>query len=495
MTIQNDMPVRSYSHFIDGRYIEVTGGDGSQRRSPANGKIVSRVSVCRPEHVDMAVKSARKAFDEGPWPRMSGMERAEILNRFANLVHDHRDRLTRIEVEETGKPIRFARGDIDGAVGLIRYAASLGMQMSGTSLTNLGTNKMALIMREPAGVAGLIIPWNFPALILAQKAPFALAAGCTVVAKPAGFTPGTAFEFAALAFEAGIPAGVFNVLGGAGAVAGDGLTSHRGVDVLSFTGSTQTGQKVLGNAAKNLVRSSVELGGKSANIVFADADLDAAIDGALMGAFFNNGECCVSASRLFVQSSVADDFIARVAKAAAMMRVGDPFDENTDVSALIDENHFAKVKDYVRVGIAEGAKLVVGGEAVSSLPGHFLQPTIFDQVKPEMTIFREEIFGPVLSVTRFDTLEEVVRLANETSYGLSNYVWSKNIDTVLTVARQLRSGWVQANTAIDGAPQLPLTGVKESGFGYEMGQAGFDEFTQLKTLFIHTGPRTRVFDR
>lgn len=487
------MPVRTYRQFIGGRQIDGSGAGTIERRSPSDGLPVARYCEGTVEDVDLAVDAARAAFDEGPWPRLSGMERAATLNRLADLMHQNRDRLVRIEVEETGKPIRFARGDLDGAVGLVRYAASLAMQMSGTTYTNLGTQKTGLLTREPVGVVALVTPWNFPALIVAQKMPFALAAGCTAVLKPSVFTSGTAFEIAELASQAGLPAGVFNVVSGHGASVGDHLTSHPGVDFVSFTGSTRNGQQVVANTARNLAKSSVELGGKSANIVFADADLDAAVDGALMGVFFNNGECCISGSRLFVQSSVADEFVARVVDRSRRIKVGDPFDETTDVGALIDGRHLERVMGFVRSGVEEGAELLLGGRPAPDMAGHFLEATIFDRVDPKMTIFREEIFGPVLSVTRFDTVEDAIRLANDTAYGLANYIWSKNIDTVLGVSRQLRSGLVQANTIIDGAPQLPLTGVKGSGFGYEMGQAGFEEFTQLKAVLIHTGPRAPVF--
>lgn len=488
------MAERSYLQFIGGRPVEGGGGGGSiERRSPSDGRLVARYADGTTGDVDLAVAAARTAFEEGPWPRLSGLERAAILNRLADLIRDNRDRLTRIEVEEVGKPIRFARGDIDGGVALTRYAASLAMQMAGTAYTNLGAGKTALVTREPVGVAALVTPWNFPALILAQKVPFALAAGCTVVLKPSEFTSGSAFEIAALAVEAGIPAGAFNVVSGYGATVGDHLTAHPGIDFVSFTGSTRTGRRVVANTSTNLVKSSVELGGKSANIVFADADLDAAVDGALTGVFFNNGECCISGSRLFVHARVADGFIARIVERSKALRVGDPFDEATDIGALIDEGHLAKVTAMIAAGVDEGAALILGGRAPAGAPGHFCEPTIFDRVEPGMTIFREEIFGPVLSITRFDTIEDAVRLANDTAYGLANYVWSKDVDTVLTVAARLKSGWVQANTAIDGAPQLPLTGVRGSGFGYEMGEAGFQEFTQLKTLLIRTGPRTPVF--
>jgi acyl-CoA reductase-like NAD-dependent aldehyde dehydrogenase len=487
------MSMRSYKQFVGGQFVDSSSGAFIERRSPADGRLVARYPDGTAEDVDLAVEAARTAFEEGPWPRMSGLERAECLNRLADLIRDHRERLIRIEVEEVGKPIRFARGDIDGAIGLTRYAAALGMQMAGTTYTNLGEQKTALLLREPIGVVAMVIPWNFPALILAQKVPFALAAGCTAVLKPSEFTSGSALEIAALAAEAGVPAGVFNVVSGYGATAGDHLTAHPGIDFVSFTGSTRTGSRIVSNTAGNLVKSSVELGGKSANIVFADADLDAAADGALMGVFFNNGECCIAGSRLFVQASIADQFIEKVVKRSRKVKVGDPFADDTDIGALIDEKHLEKVAGFVRSGVEEGAKLLLGGKPAAGLPGQFHEATIFDEVQPRMTIFREEIFGPVLSITRFETLDEAVRLANDTAYGLSNYVWSRNIDTVLTVAKRLKSGWVQANTAISGAPQLPLTGVKRSGFGYEMGQAGFEEFTQLKTLFIHTGPRIPVF--
>lgn len=486
------MSVRDYTHYIAGRF-DPSAAAYIERQSPANGATVARFAAGTPGDIDRAVAAARGAFETGPWPHLSGMDRAEILNRFAELVRANFDKLVRIEVEEVGKPIRFARGDIEGVVGLIRYAASLAMQMSGTTYTNLGPNKTALLMREPVGVVGLVTPWNFPALILMQKVPFALAAGCTIVVKPSEFTSGSAFELAALATQAGLPAGVFNVVSGEGASAGQALTQHPGLDFISFTGSTRTGRAVVENSAKNVVKTSMELGGKSANIVFADADLEAAVDGSLMGVFFNNGECCVAGSRLFVQDAIADAFVANVAERTACLKVGNPFDEDTDIGAMIDANHFAKVLGFVKSGVAEGATLLTGGEIAEAAGAHFVQPTVFDHVDPSMTIFKEEIFGPVLSITRFATLDEVIGLANDSVYGLSNYVWSKNIDTVLTVARRLKSGWVQANTIIDGAPQLPLTGVKGSGFGYEMGQAGFEEFTQIKTLFIHTGPRQPVF--
>jgi betaine-aldehyde dehydrogenase len=485
------MTVRSYTHFINGRF-DAAPTDFVERKAPATGETVATFASGTPDDMDRAVLSAREAFDKGPWPQRSGMERAEILNRFAELVKANYDKLVQIEVEEVGKPIRFARGDINGVVGLIRYAASLAMQMVGSTYTNLGANKTALLMREPIGVVALVTPWNFPALILAQKVPFALAAGCTAVVKPSEFTSGSALELAALAVEAGVPAGVFNVVSGKGSVIGKTLTEHPGVDFISFTGSTGVGQQVIEASAKNVVKTSLELGGKSANMVFADADLDAAVDGALMGVFFNNGECCVSGSRLFVQNSIADDFIARVTERTKKLKVGNPFEEDTDIGAMIDPKHHGKVLEYIDSGVAEGAKLLAGGAAAGGA-GHFVQATIFDHVQPTMKIFQEEIFGPVLSVTRFETVDEVIELANDSPFGLSNYVWSKNIDTVMTVSKQLKSGWVQANTIIDGAPQLPLTGVKGSGFGYEMGQAGFEEFTQLKTLFIHTGARTPVF--
>ncbi|HJX88075.1 MAG TPA: aldehyde dehydrogenase family protein, partial [Gemmatimonadales bacterium] len=376
-----------------------------------------------------------------------------------------------------------------------RYAASLALNMQGKTFTSNGPDFTGLVLREPVGVVGLIIPWNFPALILCQKLPFALAAGCTVVVKPSEFTSSSAWEIMKLVAEAGVPDGVVNMVSGAGP-AGQALTESKMVDLVSFTGSTATGKKVLAAAAGNMKKISLELGGKAANLVFADADLEDAAAGVVFGMNFNNGECCVSQPRLLVESSVANEFVAEVARRAARLKVGQPLDRTSDIGALIHAGHLGKVSAYVKGASGQGGEIVTGGDRLTGGEygaGQFLQPTIIDKVPFTASAFQEEIFGPVLTVTRFSDAAEAVRLANSVDYGLSNSVWSKNIDTVLDVAKQLRSGTVYANTTIDAPPQMPFGGYKASGIGREMGEAGFEEFTELKSVNIRTGKRAGTF--
>ena len=483
------------------RYSSLVAGEPRQihqtidRFAPGTGELVAVVDASGRAEVDAAVAAARGAFDSGQWPRATGFERAAVLNRVADLIDAHADRLARLDAEEGGKPLRLARGDIAGAAALTRYAAGLAVQMHGATYTNNGPDFTGLVLREPAGVAGLIVPWNFPALILCQKLPFALGAGCTVVVKPSELTTGSALEIARFYAEAGLPSGALNVVTGDGR-AGRALAEHAGVDTVSFTGSTATGRAVTEAAKANLTKVSLELGGKAASIVFADADLEDAVAGVLFGAYFNSGECCVSQSRLLVQGSIADDLLAAVQAAAAALRVGQPLEESTDVGPMINAGHLDKVLGYIRRGRDEGARVSAGGSRAGQpdlARGLFVEPTVLDGVRPEMTVFQEEIFGPVLTVSRFDTAEEAVRLANAVPYGLSNSVWSKSVDTVLDVAKALRSGTVYVNTAIDAPPTMPFGGYKASGYGREMGQAGFDEYTELKSVNIRTGKRSGSF--
>ncbi|WP_336799231.1 aldehyde dehydrogenase family protein [Kaistia sp. MMO-174] len=478
---------RDYAH-------HVSGGDRApaamiERHSPATGRLVARFAEGTAADAAAAIAEAREAFDNGPWPQMTGMERAAVVRRWADLIEENLERLARIEVDEVGKPIRQARGDLRNVVSLTHFAAGLAMQMHGETYTNLGPQKAGWIHREPVGVVGMIIPWNFPALIFAQKVPFALAAGCTVVVKPSEFTSGTALELARLGKLAGLPDGTLSVVTGYGDPVGETIVKSPEVDFVSFTGSTAVGRRILANSAETLKRVSLELGGKSANIVFADADLDDAIDGSLYGIFYNQGECCCSATRLLVDEKIADDFVERLVARARTLKLGDVHADDADVGAMISDKHFDKVCSYLARGKAEGATLRLGGEAGAQADGLFVQPTIFDNVTRDMTIFREEIFGPVLSIIRFKDQDEAVRLANDTAYGLASSLWTKNFDTAHQITPKLRSGSVWINTTIDGAPQMPFGGYKASGFGREMGQAGFDEFTNIKTVFAHLGKR------
>lgn len=484
---------RVLGHFIGGA-VRDPGTALIDRMAPGMGVVVSRVSEGTTQDVDEAIASAREAFDHGPWPHTSGMERAQILNRLADLLRENADLIARIECEEVGKPIRQALGDVSGTAGMCNYAAGLAMSMHGDVHTNLGDGFTGLITREPAGVVGMITPWNFPLLLAGQKVPFALGAGCTMVIKPSEFTSSSTVLLAELATEAGVPAGVISVVTGTGSTVGQRLIESTDVDMISFTGSTRVGRAIARASESNLKRLSLELGGKSANIVFADADIDDAIDGVMFGVFFNQGECCVSGSRLLVEDSIADTFLDELAKRIAKLRVGSPLDPDTDLGAIIHEGHLDQILDHVRGAEAQGAVVRVGGQRMEVAGvGLYMAPTVIDRVHPGTPLFREEIFGPVLSVTRFTTRDEAIALANDVDYGLANSVWTKNIDTALYVSRRVRSGTVWVNTTIDGAPMLPGGGVKTSGYGREMGQVGFDEFTEIKTIQIRTGKRSHFY--
>ncbi|MBS1861520.1 MAG: aldehyde dehydrogenase family protein [Actinobacteria bacterium] len=484
-----ELTVREYGHFIDGEEVAATGQ--IDRLGPATGELVARFAAGTATDVEAAVSAARRAFDRGPWPRLSGAERARVLLDCVAALHERAEEIAMIDALEVGKPLRQARGDVAGAIGHFEYAAALAQDIHGETFTDLENGRMGFVFREPAGVAALIIPWNFPAGIFGQKAPYALAAGCTVVAKPSELTSGSAVEIARLITEAGVPAGAFNVVTGYGDPVGQALVESPDVDFVSFTGSTATGQRIAAAAAGSHKRIALELGGKSANIVFADADLDDAVDGSLFSVFYNAGECCVAGTRLLVEEAIADEFLDRLARRAGELTVGDPLADDAQVGALISPDHLEKVMSYVASGKEEGARLLTGGAQVDG--GLFVEPTIFDGVTPQMRIFREEIFGPVLSAARFEGVEGAVALANDTPYGLGNTVWTKNVDTALSMAKRLRSGSVWVNTSLDTAPQMPFGGFKASGHGREMGRAGFEAFTELKSCYIAIGKRDPYF--
>jgi betaine-aldehyde dehydrogenase len=483
---------RTYGHHIDGQ--RVAGGAHVERRNPATGQLVARFAEGTAQDVAAAVASARHAFDGGTWPRLPGAERSRVLLRLAALIAERREQLARIDAEEVGKPLHLSRGDVDGAVAHLEYAAALAHEVHGDTYSNLGPAYLGIVQREPVGVAGLITPWNFPILSYGEKVAYALAAGCAVVLKPSELTSGTALEVTALAEQAGLPAGVINVVTGYGATVGQAIVESPGVDYVSFTGSTATGARIAAAAAPTLKRVSLELGGKGANIVLADADLDDAVDGALFASFFNTGECCVAGSRLLVQDTIADAFVERLAERTERIRLGGP-DDDAELGALIDEGHVEKVLGLIASGTEEGARLVSGGRRLDGAhaDGLFVAPTVFDGVRPDMRLFREEIFGPVMAVTRFTTVDEAIALANDTVYGLGNSVWTKDLDTAVRMTRELRSGTVYVNTTIDAPPQMPFGGMKASGHGRECGRAGFEEYTQLKSCVIRTGKRDPYF--
>lgn len=485
---------RRYGHYIDGRETEAVATQ--ERRNPGTGELVATFAQGAVEDVEHALNSAWRSFHEGEWPCSSGDHRAGVLRRLAQLMRESHEELARMEAQEVGKPIALARGDVAGSISMVDYAAALALTHAGETYDNLGEELIGLVIREPAGVVGMITPWNFPVLQLMQKLPFALAAGCTAVIKPSTLTASTTLEVARMCTEAGVPPGVVNVVTGSGSVVGDAIARSPKVDLISFTGSTEVGATIQAAAATNSTRLSMELGGKAASIVMPDADLDQAAEGVLFGVLFNSGECCVSGARLLVHDSVADELLQRLVDKIGKVIIGAPLDEEAEVSAMIHQSHLDSVLEAIERATAEGATVLAGGSRASGGvldEGFFVQPTIIDHVSPQHNLFSEEIFGPVLSVTRFGSTEEAIDLANSVDYGLANTVWSKSIQTALPLARRLRSGTVWVNTTIEGAPQLPTGGVKRSGYGREMGLAGFEEFTETKTLTLRLAPKEPFF--
>lgn len=483
---------RVYTHWINGADYS-SNNEQIERYSPAHGALLARFTAGTAEDVDAAVASAQAVFESGVWSDLPGSERGRLLNKLADLIDRDADKLAEIEAEEVGKPFPYAKGEVLWSAQLTRFAASLAWQIPGESHTHNGPNNLVLVTQEARGVVGMIVPWNFPMVTLFQKLPYALAAGCPCVIKPSELTSGTAIEIARLAKEAGFPDGLINIVTGTGEVVGESLISHKDVTTLSFTGSTRVGKKIASAAAKDLKRAALELGGKAANIVFADADIDAALDGVLFGVILNQGEECVAGTRLIVEESIAEDFVVRLIERAKRIVVGLPANRDAQVGALIHEAHMKSVLEYIRIGQEEGATLAYGGKQLTDgelANGFFIGPTIFTNVTPEHRIFREEIFGPVLCVTTFKTTEEAVALTNDTEYGLGNGFWTKDIDKALTVSRQLKSGTVFINTFLEAVPQMPFGGYKQSGIGRENGVDALREYMEVKSTIIKTGKRT-----
>lgn len=487
--------VRSYSNLIAGEWSDESR-PRRERRSPSNGETVTTYAAATVEDIDRAVAIARAAFDSGLWSRVAPIERGRIMMRWADLIDEHNERLARIEAAEAGKPIRIARDDMKGTAELTRYAGTLAYNLHGDAFDGVNGTDIAMVLKEPVGVVAAIVPWNFPGLIYSQKVPFALAAGCTVVVKPAEMTPGTALELSALAYQAGVPGEALSVVTGSGSVIGQRLAEHPDVDLLSFTGSTEVSKAIAAAASSTHKHLAFELGGKGATVVFDDADLDDAVDGVLFGVFYNQGETCIAGTRLLVQDTVADEFVARVAERAAQLRVGDVQQEGTEIGAMISEGHLEKVLEYIDSGRDQGAEVVTGGNRLQVdgvEAGYFVAPTVLDRVASSMRVFQEEIFGPVLAITRFAGDDEAIELANATEYGLAHGVWTKNIDRAVRLGRELRAGTVWINTANDGAPNLPFGGVKASGNSREKGAEGLEEYLVTKTFHIHVGPRVPFY--
>ncbi len=480
-------------HLIGGAWRGSEDGATFDRLSPSHGILVSRSAQGGAQETEAAIQAARAAFDSGIWSQATGKSRAAVLLKVAELIERDAEKMARLETLETGKPITQALGEVSGAADLWRYAAALARTMHGDSHNTLGPDMLGVVLKEPIGVVSIITPWNFPFWILSQKLPFALAAGCTCVVKPSELTPSTTVMLGELLIEAGLPAGVVNIVLGYGKPVGALMAEHPAVDMITFTGSTAVGRSIAAAAAGTLKKVALELGGKNPQVIFPDANLDDAADAITFGIYFNAGECCNSGSRIIVHEDVAEAIVERVVALSRKVAFGDPLHPETQVGAIVSKAHQQKIDGYVREAVAAGAQVRLGGAAlqIEGLPGEFYQPTVVSGVTPDMAIAREEVFGPVLSVLTFRSLDEAVALANDAAYGLSAGVWSENVHTCLDFARRAQAGTVWTNTWMDGFPELTFGGMKQSGLGREIGPYGLEEFLEVKTVAMRIG-RTRA---
>ncbi len=473
--------------FINGDWREAASGKRFETINPATGEVIASIASAGVADVDAAVTAARKAFDEreGDWRKMSAADRGKLLWKIADLIEGNIDELARLETWDNGKPIFESRYvDMPMVVEVFRYYAGWATKIHGETIPAKG-NYFNYTLREPLGVVAAITPWNFPLLLASWKIAPAMAAGNTIIHKPASLTTLSALKLAAIMQEAGVPAGVFNVITGKGSEVGDALVEHAGVDKIAFTGSTEVGREVMRKAAGTVKRVSLELGGKSPNIVFADADLDAAARGAYLGIFYGKGEVCAAGSRLLVEESIHDALMEKLIERTKKLQPADPMNPKTRLGAIVSEGQLNTVMKYIDSGKREGAQLAAGGERLQiNGKGCFLQPTIFDRVDSGMTIAREEIFGPVLSTLSFKSLDDAIQQGNNTFYGLASAVWTRDIKKAHRVARELRAGTVWINTYNVYDPTMPFGGYKQSGFGRELGMQALDLYTQTKSVWV-----------
>jgi len=471
---------------IDGQWVE--SAKKFDTINPATGEVLTQIAAASNEDVDGAVAAARRAFEDrnGAWRKLSASERGRLIWKLADLLEKNIDEFAELETLDNGKPIFESRHvDMPMVIDVLRYYAGWATKIHGETVNTFET-AFTYTLREPVGVVGMIVPWNFPLLLASWKLGPALACGNPVVWKPASQTSLTALRFGELTVEAGVPAGVLNIVTGPGEV-GRAMVKHPGIDKIAFTGSTEVGKEIMRGAADTLKRITLELGGKSPNIVFADSDIDNAVKGAITGIFYGKGEVCNAGSRLFVESKVQDEFLEKLGARAAKMRPADPLDPKTRMGAIVSQEQMQTVLGYIEAGKKEGAKLVAGGNRVrvDGGKGFFIEPTIFRDVRNDMKIAREEIFGPVLATLSFDDLDEVIEMANQNEYGLASAVWTRDVKKAHVVSRRLKAGTVWINTYGLMDASLPFGGYKSSGFGRELGARALEHYTETKSVWLN----------
>jgi len=485
---------RRYKMLIGGEWVEALSGKAFESVNPYTGRAWATAPEAGEEDVDRAVRAARAAFDEGPWGTMTGTERARLMRRLAELLAENAQELAVVESTDNGKLLREMGGQLGALAEWYYYFAGAADKIQGETIPSDKPNFFVYTRREPVGVVGAIAPWNSPLLLLTFKLAPALAAGCTVVVKPAEQTPASTLEFARLFEEAGFPPGVVNVITGFGEGTGRPLVRHPGVDKVAFTGSTQTGIGVMKDAADHLAKVSLELGGKSPNIVFDDADLEATNNGVISGIFAATGQTCIAGSRLFVHERAHDELVQRLSEMARAIKLGNPLEMETEMGPVAFKEQLDKVQGYIEVGQEEGAELVFGGKRPQTeelKDGYFIEPTIFTQVNNDMRVAREEIFGPVLSVIPFESEQDLIRQANDTSYGLAAGIWTRDIQKAHRVAHALRAGTVWVNSYRTLSFNTPFGGYKMSGMGRENGLESLKDYTQVKSVWVELSGQTR----
>lgn len=483
------------NHYLRARYGLLIDGREEFTESlrtvyePATGRPLAEVAFAGRAEIDRAVEAAGRAL-QGPWARLTPARRARLIYKVAELLQSHAKEFAEVESRNSGKAVSGAMGEIGQAVEDFEFYAGAVTKLYGDTIPQPG-GVFAYTTREPIGVCAQIVPWNYPLMMATWKLAPALAAGCTIVLKPASATPITALLLGELCREAGIPDGVVNIVPAPGGEVGDYLVGHPGVQKVTFTGETETGKRVMAKASERLKRVTLELGGKSPNIVFEDADIDGAVAGSIYGIYYNAGQTCEARSRLILHESVHDAFLERFIEKARGLRVGDPLDPKTQVGALISRSHEAKVHGYVAQGVAEGAELLLGGGRPEDVPaeGAFYLPTVLGNVEPDATVAQEEIFGPVVTVTKFRTEDEALRMANAVEYGLAGTLWTRDVGRAHRVARGIQAGLIGVNTPLTGWPGLPFGGYKQSGFGRELALETLHIYTELKTVLVHTRER------